>query len=66
MSGSDEREVREEPRSIDLNADLGEGFANDRALLELVTSASICCGAHAGSPARDSGDASRCSRSGRL
>ena len=39
-----------EVRSIDLNADLGEGFPNDRALLELVTSASICCGAHAGSP----------------
>ena len=38
------------PRSIDVNADLGEGFANDRALLELVTSASICCGAHAGTP----------------
>jgi len=37
------------PRSIDLNADLGEGFPNDRRLLELVTSASICCGAHAGS-----------------
>jgi len=35
---------------IDLNADLGEGFPNDRRLLELVTSASICCGAHAGSP----------------
>jgi UPF0271 protein len=38
-------------RSIDLNADLGEGFPNDRALLERVTSASICCGAHAGDPA---------------
>jgi 5-oxoprolinase (ATP-hydrolysing) subunit A len=38
------------PRRIDLNADLGEGFPNDRNLLELVTSASICCGAHAGSP----------------
>jgi 5-oxoprolinase (ATP-hydrolysing) subunit A len=38
------------PRSIDLNADLGEGFPNDRALLELMTSASICCNAHAGSP----------------
>ncbi len=35
-------------RAIDLNADLGEGFPNDRALLALVTSASICCGAHAG------------------
>ena len=36
-------------RSIDLNADLGEGFPNDRALLELVTSSSVCCNAHAGS-----------------
>jgi UPF0271 protein len=40
-----------EPRPIDVNADLGEGFANDRPLLELVTSANICCGAHAGTPA---------------
>jgi UPF0271 protein len=38
------------PAAIDLNADLGEGFPNDRVLLGLVTSASICCGAHAGSP----------------
>jgi UPF0271 protein len=38
------------PRTIDLNADLGEGFPNDEALLGLVTSASVCCGAHAGSP----------------
>jgi 5-oxoprolinase (ATP-hydrolysing) subunit A len=36
--------------SIDLNADLGEGCPNDRPLLGLVTSASISCGAHAGSP----------------
>jgi UPF0271 protein len=35
-------------RTIDLNADLGEGFPDDRALLALVTSASVCCGAHAG------------------
>jgi 5-oxoprolinase (ATP-hydrolysing) subunit A len=49
MSGS-ELTVPKEERSIDLNADLGEGFANDRALLELVTSANVCCGAHAGSP----------------
>jgi len=40
--------VASAPRAIDLNADLGEGFPNDRALLALVTSASICCGAHAG------------------
>src|SRR5262245_30083611 len=36
-------------RSIDLNADLGEGFSSDRRLLEMVTSASVCCGGHAGS-----------------
>jgi len=39
------------PTSVDLNADLGEGFANDRPLLERITSASVCCGAHAGDPA---------------
>jgi UPF0271 protein len=37
-------------RSIDLNADLGEGFPNDPALLDRVSSASVCCGAHAGDP----------------
>src|SRR5204862_3459175 len=37
-------------RAIDLNADLGEGCPNDRVLLEIVTSASVCCGAHAGCP----------------
>jgi 5-oxoprolinase (ATP-hydrolysing) subunit A len=51
MSGCDLTGLAVGRRSIDLNADLGEGFANDRALLELVTSASICCGAHAGTPA---------------
>ena len=40
-------------KSIDLNADLGEytgtaGAANDDALLDAVSSASIACGAHAG------------------
>jgi lactam utilization protein B len=49
MSGSD-GELPARNRSIDLNADLGEGFPNDRALLDLVTSANICCGAHAGTP----------------
>lgn len=35
--------------TIDLNADLGEGFDEvDRALIELVTSANVACGAHAG------------------
>lgn len=35
-------------RSIDLNADLGEGGTEDEALLTLVTSANIACGGHAG------------------
>lgn len=33
---------------LDLNADLGEGFGNDEAMLELVSSANIACGGHAG------------------
>lgn len=41
--------------SIDLNADLGESFGAwslgaDEALLELITSANIACGLHAGDP----------------
>jgi 5-oxoprolinase (ATP-hydrolysing) subunit A len=36
--------------SIDLNADLGEGVGDDAAMLELVSSASIACGGHAGTP----------------
>ncbi|AJJ11204.1 hypothetical protein CH64_3777 [Yersinia rohdei] len=34
--------------NVDLNADLGEGCANDQALLQLVSSANIACGFHAG------------------
>ena len=38
-------------RTIDLNADLGEGMPWDvRRLLQLVTSANVSCNAHAGSP----------------
>ncbi|WP_404403964.1 5-oxoprolinase subunit PxpA [Pelagibacterium halotolerans] len=33
---------------IDLNADMGEGMPGDIALLQVVTSASIACGGHAG------------------
>lgn len=36
--------------TIDLNADLGEGMGDDAAMLEIVTSANIACGAHAGDP----------------
>lgn len=35
-------------RTIDLNADVGEGSGNDAVLIPLVTSASIACGGHAG------------------
>jgi UPF0271 protein len=38
---------------VDLNADVGEGAqspADERALLAVVTSASVSCGAHAGTP----------------
>jgi UPF0271 protein len=40
---------------VDLNADLGEGFGawrmgDDEALLDLVTSANVACGFHAGDP----------------
>lgn len=34
--------------TLDLNADLGEGMPGDAALLEIVSSASIACGGHAG------------------
>jgi len=37
--------------SLDLNADLGEGMGSDAALLDIVSSASIACGGHAGDPA---------------
>jgi UPF0271 protein len=40
---------------MDLNADMGEGFGpwsmgHDSALLEVVTSANVACGFHAGDP----------------
>jgi UPF0271 protein len=34
--------------NIDLNCDLGEGCPHDAELMSLITSANICCGAHAG------------------
>ena len=37
-------------RSLDLNADVGEGFPFDRALLDVVSSANVACGFHAGDP----------------
>ncbi|WP_268800653.1 LamB/YcsF family protein [Pseudomonas huanghezhanensis] len=43
-------------RSIDLNSDLGESFGawsigDDAAMLDVVTSANVACGFHAGDPA---------------
>jgi UPF0271 protein len=38
-------------KTLDLNADLGEGVGNDEAMLEIVSSASIACGGHAGDEA---------------
>lgn len=35
-------------RSIDLNADVGEGCGQDTALMPLISSANIACGFHAG------------------
>jgi UPF0271 protein len=35
-------------RRLDLNADVGEGFPHDEALLEVITSANVACGFHAG------------------
>lgn len=42
-------------RSIDLNSDLGESYGawsmgDDAAMLDVVTSANVACGAHAGDP----------------
>jgi UPF0271 protein len=34
--------------AVDLNADLGEGMGDDAGLLEVVTSANVACGFHAG------------------
>jgi UPF0271 protein len=41
--------------AVDLNSDLGEGFGvwnlgDDKAMLEVVTSANVVCGFHAGDP----------------
>ncbi|MDX8350593.1 5-oxoprolinase subunit PxpA [Cognatiyoonia sp. IB215446] len=42
-------------RNVDLNSDMGEGFGpwkmgDDAALLDIVTSANVACGFHAGDP----------------
>lgn len=37
-------------RTVDLNADMGEGCGDDATLVGLVTSANVACGFHAGDP----------------
>jgi UPF0271 protein len=37
--------------TLDFNCDLGEGCGTDAAIVPLISSASIACGAHAGDPA---------------
>jgi len=39
---------RRAPFQMDINADLGEGYGNDLAILDIVSSANIACGGHAG------------------
>jgi 5-oxoprolinase (ATP-hydrolysing) subunit A len=48
--------VTDRGANVDLNSDLGEGYGrwalgDDAALLEVVTSANVACGFHAGDPA---------------
>ena len=59
------RGALEMSRSIDLNADLGEGMPWDFELLARVTSASVSCGAHAGRAGRDRRHAPRGREAGR-
>src|SRR5580765_7055978 len=45
---------------MNLNSDLGEGFGADEAILGLVDSANVACGAHAGSVSISIATALRC------
>ncbi|MFT3661106.1 MAG: 5-oxoprolinase subunit PxpA [Gordonia sp. (in: high G+C Gram-positive bacteria)] len=50
MSPAADRRRPDEARVIDLNADLGEGVGDDATMVQLVTSANVACGFHAGTP----------------
>jgi len=52
------------PRLIDLNVDIGEGFPNDVALLQVATSANVCCGVHAGDEKLTAEAVARCRQYG--
>lgn len=45
------RHFRGMTKTIDLNADLGEGCGDDDGLMSVITSANIACGGHAGDTA---------------
>lgn len=47
---------------IDLNADIGEGFPYDDQLLQIITSANVCCGSHAGSTLMTEDTIKKCHR----
>lgn len=51
-------------RRIDLNVDIGEGFAHDRELLRFASSANVCCGEHAGSWELTKETVARCREAG--
>lgn len=58
-----------QPRAVDLNADIGEGFGRDRigsdeALVKLISSANIACGFHAGDPDTMAETVARCRDAG--
>lgn len=50
--------------SIDLNADVGEGYVTDGRLIPLLSSANICCGVHAGSIALTASTMAYCQQFG--
>lgn len=45
---------------MDINVDIAEGFPWDEELLQLASSANVCCGAHAGSPQLTTATFNRC------
>lgn len=51
-------------QAIDLNADVGEGFPYDPALLDVISSANIACGFHAGDKDLMRRSCSRCAELG--
>ncbi|HXH61443.1 MAG TPA: LamB/YcsF family protein [Fimbriimonadaceae bacterium] len=51
-------------KRVDINVDMGEGFAFDDELLHIATSANVCCGAHAGSPELTMQTVEKCRRLG--